>query len=78
MIGGKKGGKIQEAHTVVMKPENHGGKKFVAVLAGQGQELEKDASSRGSSGNPRDQARSNMEKAGMKEMQLVVGDRSCG
>lgn len=47
----------------------------MVVLVGQGQELEKDASSRGSSGTPGDQELSNMEKAGMKETQLVAGDR---
>jgi hypothetical protein len=71
--GENKGGKIQTAQKMEMKPANHGGWTFAAVLIRQGHDQEKGTLSRGYSGEPRDQALSILARA-EKETKLVDGD----
>jgi hypothetical protein len=53
--GGKIGGKLPSAPTKVTKPEIHDGRTFAAALVGQGSELEKGESSKGTLGTSGEQ-----------------------
>jgi hypothetical protein len=72
-VGGKTGGKLQIAPTMVMKPTNHGGWTFAVVLVGQGHDLEKGELSRGNWGTSGKQTLSILVRA-EKETGLAEGD----